>query len=61
VKLCFCVAAEEYETANTSVLEDQVMLAGGYAVPYRPDLQEQQPDTQSEGAMFEMTCQAGEK
>jgi hypothetical protein len=61
VKLRFCVPAEEYETANGSVLEDQVMLVGGYAVPYGPDLQEQQPDTKSEGAMLEMTRQTGEK
>ena len=37
------------------------MLAGSYAVPYGPDLQEQQPDTKSEGAVFKMSCQAGEK
>jgi hypothetical protein len=56
VKLCLCVAAEEDEPTNTSVLEDQIMLAGGYADPYTPDLQEHQPDTQSERAMCDMAC-----
>lgn len=61
VQLGFSVPAEEYEAAGAAVLQDQLRLARGYAVPYGPNLQEQQPDAQSESAILEMTRQPGEK
>jgi hypothetical protein len=61
VQLCFGMAAEDDERAGAVLFEHYVALVGGDPVPDWADLKEEAPHTNSEGAMFELFRQTGEK
>jgi hypothetical protein len=61
VKLCVGVPAEDKELTGWSVLKDQLVLIGRYAVPDWSDVQEQQPRPDSKDSVAELGGQPGEK